>query len=85
MSYFTSVLQVSKRGEVVNESKYRLLNARANHRKQVKEMLAQAIVHKTLDMERQRQAEIRRRVDKITKIELVKRVKVSETLCFSLT
>lgn len=69
--------QITKKGEVITESKYRLLNARANHRKQVREMLAQAIVHKTLDMERRRQAEIRHRLDKISKIEMVKRVRVS--------
>lgn len=40
-------------------------------------MLAQAIVGKTLDMERQRQAEVRRRLDRIAKIELVKKVRVS--------
>ena len=40
-------------------------------------MLAQAIVNKTLDMERQRQAEIRKRLDRISKIELVKKVRVS--------
>ena len=74
--------QISKKGEVIIESKYRLLNARANHRKQVREMLAQAIVHKTLDMERRRQAEIRNRLDKIAKIEMVKRVRVSLYLIF---
>lgn len=61
---------------MVSEGKYRLLNARAEHRKQVRTMLAQAIVSKTLDMERQRQAEIRQRLDRIAKIELVKKVKV---------
>lgn len=40
-------------------------------------MLAQAIVHKTLDMERQRQAEVRKRLDRISKIEMVKKVRVS--------
>jgi len=62
---------------VVSESKYRLLNARAEHRKQVREMLAQAIVHKTLDMERMRQAKVKRRLEDIAKIELVKKVRVS--------
>lgn len=62
---------------MVSESKYRLLNARAEHRKQVREMLAQAIVHKTLDMERMRQAKVKRRLEDIAKIELVKKVRVS--------
>lgn len=40
-------------------------------------MLAQAIVHKTLDMERMRQAKVKRRLEDIAKIELVKKVRVS--------
>ena len=70
------MLQITRKGEVISESKYRLLNARASHRKQVKEMLAEAIVSKTIDMERQRQAEVRKRLDRIAKLEMVKRVRV---------
>lgn len=51
--------------------------ARKEHKKHVKDLLSQAIVHKTLDMERTRQVEIRRKLEEIAKIELVRRVRVS--------
>lgn len=52
--------------------------ARKEHKKHVKDMLAQAIVHKSLDMERTRQVEIRRKLEEIAKIELVRRVRVRD-------
>jgi hypothetical protein len=54
--------------------------ARKEHKKHVKDMLSQAIVHKTLDMERTRQVEIRRKLEEIAKIELVRRVRVSSII-----
>ena len=51
--------------------------ARKEHKKHVKDLLAQAIVHKTLDLERYRQVEIKRKLEEIAKIELVRRVRVS--------
>nr|XP_022321734.1 glutamate-rich protein 3-like isoform X9 [Crassostrea virginica] len=68
---------VNKRGELVSENQYRLNMARKEHKKHVKDMLAQAIVHKSLDMERTRQVEIRRKLEEIAKIELVRRVRSS--------
>ena len=50
--------------------------ARKEHKKHVRDMLAQAIVHKTLDMERARQVQIKRKLEEIAKIELVRRVQV---------
>lgn len=50
--------------------------ARKEHKKHVRDLLAQAIVHKTLDMERNRQVTIRKKLEEIAKIELVKRVRV---------
>ncbi|XP_065942232.1 glutamate-rich protein 3 isoform X3 [Magallana gigas] len=66
---------VNKRGELLSENQYRLNMARKEHKKHVKDMLAQAIVHKSLDMERTRQVEIRRKLEEIAKIELVRRVR----------
>lgn len=51
--------------------------ARKEHKRHVKNLLASAIVHKTLDMERHRQVEIKRKLEEIAKIELVRRVRVS--------
>ncbi|KAK3087892.1 hypothetical protein FSP39_012151 [Pinctada imbricata] len=69
---------VNKRGELVSENQYRLSMARKEHKKHVKNLLAQAIVHKSLDLERTRQVEIRRKLEEIAKIELVRRVRASE-------
>lgn len=69
---------MNKRGELVSENQYRLNMARKEHKKHVKDMLAQAIVHKSLDMERTRQVEIRRKLEEIAKIELVRRVRVRD-------
>lgn len=51
--------------------------ARKEHKKHVRDLMAQAIVHKTLDMERTRQVAIKQKLEEIAKIELVRRVKVS--------
>lgn len=50
--------------------------ARKEHKKHVKDLLAQAIVHKSLDIERTRQVEIKRKLEEIAKLELVRRVRV---------
>ena len=50
--------------------------ARKEHKKHVRDMLAQAIVHKALDMERNRQVVIKNKLEEIAKIELVRRVRV---------
>jgi len=68
---------VNRRGELVTENQYRLTMARKEHKKHVKDLLAQAIVHKTLDLERYRQVEIKKKLEEIAKIEMVRRVRVS--------
>ena len=70
-------VQIRKTGEIVNENTYRLQMARKEHKKHVRELLAQAIVHRTLDMERSRQVAIKQKLEEIAKIELVRRVRVS--------
>lgn len=69
-------LQITRRGQIVTETSYRLNIARKEHKKHVKDLLAQAIVHKTLDLERHRQVAIRQKLEEIAKIELVQRVRV---------
>ncbi|XP_064596721.1 glutamate-rich protein 3-like [Liolophura sinensis] len=68
---------ITRRGQIVSESTYRINMARKEHKKHVKNLLASAIVHKTLDMERHRQVEIKRKLEEIAKIELVRRVRAS--------
>ena len=68
--------QVSRHGNIVSENQYRVNMARREHKKHVKDLLAQAIVHKTLDLERYRQVEIKKKLEEIAKIELVRRVRV---------
>ncbi|XP_052764022.1 glutamate-rich protein 3-like isoform X3 [Mya arenaria] len=67
---------VTRRGEIVGENQYRLNMARKEHKKHVKDLLAQAIVHKTLDLERYRQVEIKKKLEEISKIEVVRRVRL---------
>ena len=43
--------QVTKRGTIIDEKTYRLNMAKKEHRKHVRDLLATAIVHKTLDIE----------------------------------
>lgn len=73
---------MKKNGEIVSETTYRLSMSRKEHKKHVKDMLAQAIVHRTLDLERSRQAEIKTKLEEISKIQLVRRMRVSSCLIY---
>jgi len=42
---------VTRKGKIIDEKTYRLNMAKKEHRKHVRDLLATAIVHKTLDME----------------------------------
>ncbi|PAA76102.1 hypothetical protein BOX15_Mlig011659g1, partial [Macrostomum lignano] len=66
---------ITRTGEVVPEPVYRLKMARKEHKRHVRDMLAQAIVHKSLDLERKRQVDIRRKLEEIAKMEHVRRIK----------
>ncbi|XP_069106776.1 glutamate-rich protein 3-like isoform X3 [Argopecten irradians] len=68
---------INSRGKIISENQYRINMARKEHKKHVKDLLSQAIVHKTLDLERTRQVEIKRKLEEIGKIELVRRVRAS--------
>ena len=69
--------QITRNGEIISENSYRQMMARKEHQRHVRQVLAQAIVHKTLDMERIRQVKIKQKLEEISKIERVRRVKVS--------
>jgi hypothetical protein len=44
------LFQITRRGDIVTHNQYRLNMARKEHKQHVKDLLAQAIVHKTLDV-----------------------------------
>ncbi|XP_071944941.1 uncharacterized protein [Antedon mediterranea] len=69
---------ISKSGDLVTETTYRLNMARKEHQKHVRDLLAQAIVHKALDIERYRQSDIKKKLEEIAKIELVRRVRLEK-------
>ena len=50
---------------------------RKDHKKRVEEMVAQAIVQRTLDIERNRQFDIQKKLEEIKKIENVRKLKLS--------
>uniref|UniRef100_H2ZDC4 Uncharacterized protein n=1 Tax=Ciona savignyi TaxID=51511 RepID=H2ZDC4_CIOSA len=60
---------VTRRGQIVSEKVFRLNNARKEHQRHVRDLLAQSIVHKALDMERHRQMNIKRQLEEIGKVE----------------
>ncbi|CAF0845811.1 unnamed protein product [Adineta steineri] len=68
---------VNRRGEILSDSEYRLKLARQEQKKHVRQMLAENIVYRAIDMERSRQAELRRQIDIATKTALVNSVKGS--------
>ncbi|CAF2938466.1 unnamed protein product [Rotaria sp. Silwood2] len=68
---------ISRRGEIVPDSEYRVKLARRDHKKHVRQMLAENIVHRAIDMERARQAELKRQLDMVSKSALVHSVKES--------
>ncbi|XP_063689906.1 glutamate-rich protein 3-like isoform X13 [Bolinopsis microptera] len=66
---------ITRRGEVVDEPTFRYHTARKEHRAHVKELMSQAVINKTLELERNRRAFIRDKLIEIRKIETVNRVK----------
>jgi hypothetical protein len=59
----------------VDEVTYRENIARKEHQEHVKDLLAQSIIDKALEMERKRQDEIKKRLEEFYKLENVRRVK----------
>ncbi|CAD5123907.1 DgyrCDS12214 [Dimorphilus gyrociliatus] len=66
---------ITRNGNIISENSYRINMAKKEHKKHVRDLLAQAIVHKTLDVERNRQVLVKKKLEEISKIELVRRVK----------
>ncbi|CAF3790952.1 unnamed protein product [Rotaria sordida] len=68
---------ISGRGEIISEGEYRSRLARREHVKHVRHILAENIVNRAVDMERTRQAEIKRQYEIIAKAALVNNMKES--------
>ncbi|UJR16504.1 hypothetical protein I4U23_003406 [Adineta vaga] len=68
---------IGRRGELIPEKEYRTKLVRRERKKHVRQVLAENIVHRAIDMERARQAEIKRKLDMIEKKTLVHSVKES--------
>lgn len=68
---------INQRGEIVTEGEYRSRLAQREHRKYVRHMLAENIVHRAVDMERARLAEIRRQHEILAKAANVNNIKES--------
>ncbi|XP_008112302.2 glutamate-rich protein 3 isoform X2 [Anolis carolinensis] len=70
---------VSRSGRIISEKEYQLNAMRKDHQKYIRECLAQAIFHKVLDMERQHQAEIKRKLENSVRKERVQKLKVERS------
>ncbi|ESO91318.1 hypothetical protein LOTGIDRAFT_105547, partial [Lottia gigantea] len=70
---------ISSNGFVISENKVRCNMLKQERKRQIKTTIAQAIVEKTLEIERQRQAIIQQKLEEIAKLELVKRIRAAET------
>ncbi|ESO83207.1 hypothetical protein LOTGIDRAFT_236792 [Lottia gigantea] len=70
---------ISRSGHLISENTFRLNMAKKDRRRHIKNTLAQAIVEKTLELDRHRQNVIKQKLEEIAKIELVQRVRTSET------
>ncbi|XP_022253853.1 glutamate-rich protein 3-like isoform X2 [Limulus polyphemus] len=66
---------VTKKGKIMSPAAHKKHLRRQEHKKQIDEMLATAIVQKSLYLERLHKSEMRRQLSDLTKIELVERVK----------
>lgn len=66
---------ITKEGTIIPDSIRKLRETEKQQQKQAHEFLANAIVQKTLELERLREAEIQHHLDDINKIELVERIK----------
>ena len=62
---------------MVSEEEYRIQLARKEHKRMMKGLITQAVVQRTVELERERQARVKNKLEEISKMELVKRVRVN--------
>ncbi|CAF1063460.1 unnamed protein product [Adineta ricciae] len=68
---------ISNRGEILSDPEYRTRLAQREHRRHVRHMLAENIVSRAIDMERSRNAEMKRYFETMSKAALVNNIKES--------
>ncbi|XP_012978572.2 glutamate-rich protein 3 isoform X2 [Mesocricetus auratus] len=73
---------ITRSGRILSEKEYKVNTMKQDHQKYIRECLAQAIFHKVLDMERNRQLEIRRKLDALARKERIQRLKGEHTRRF---
>ncbi|NXO08550.1 ERIC3 protein, partial [Oriolus oriolus] len=71
---------ISRSGRIIPEKEYRLNAMRKDHQRNVQECLADAIFHKVLDMERHRQLEMKRKLEKSVRKKGMQKIKTSLVL-----
>nr|XP_056700734.1 glutamate-rich protein 3 [Euleptes europaea] len=70
---------ISRSGKIISEKEYRLNTMKKDHQKYIRDCLAQAILHKVLDMERHHQVELKRRLENSVKKEHAQKIKVERS------
>ncbi|KAF7258599.1 hypothetical protein EG68_05974 [Paragonimus skrjabini miyazakii] len=77
---------VTKDGEILPEAEYRELSNRESQKRALLELIAKAIVERSLEAERIRQGKIRRTLEEICKMHRVRRMRVRQkcdiSICF---
>ncbi|UJR29948.1 hypothetical protein I4U23_017495 [Adineta vaga] len=68
---------VTNHGEILSDAEYRSKLAQREHRKHVRHMLAENIVNRAIDIERSRNAEVKRYFETVSKAALVNNIKES--------
>lgn len=73
---------ITRSGRILSEKEYKVNTMKQDHKKYIRECLAQAIFHKVLDMERDHQLEIKRKLDTLARKERTQRLKGEHTRRF---
>jgi len=70
---------IRKNGEIISEREWLLQNQNKEARSHMKDLLAQAVVHKALEIERNRQVDIRNQLEMMAKKERVRRIRAERS------
>uniref|UniRef100_A0A3B5K5I5 Glutamate-rich 3 n=1 Tax=Takifugu rubripes TaxID=31033 RepID=A0A3B5K5I5_TAKRU len=70
---------ITRSGRIVPDKEYRHRLSQRQHQRHVRECLAQAIFHKVLEMERDHQIEIKRKLEEFAKRERVHKIKLERS------
>ncbi|KAL6035066.1 hypothetical protein STEG23_037486, partial [Scotinomys teguina] len=73
---------ITRSGRILSEKEYKVHTMKQDHKKYIRDCLAQAIFRKVLDMERYHQLEIKRKLDTLARRERTQRLKGEHTRRF---